>query len=42
MVKPTQLLKGMLLCPDLAPNALGKWQRQHWREWLERLDAAEA
>lgn len=31
-----------LLCPDLAPSALGKWQRQRWREWLERLDAAEA
>ena len=31
-----------LLCPDLAPNALGKWHRQCWREWLERLDAAEA
>ena len=31
-----------LLCPDLAPNALGKWHRQRWREWLERLDAAEA
>ena len=31
-----------LLCPDLAPNALGKWQRQRWREWLVRLDAAEA
>ena len=31
-----------LLCPDLAPNALGKWQRQRWREWLKRLDAPEA
>ena len=31
-----------LLCPELAPSALGKWQRQRWREWLERLDAAEA
>ena len=31
-----------LLCPDLAPSALGKWQRQRWREWLKRLDAAEA
>lgn len=31
-----------LLCPDLAPSALGKWQRQRWREWLERLDAAQA
>ena len=31
-----------LLCPDLAPSALGKWQRQRWRDWLKRLDAAEA
>ena len=31
-----------VVCPDLAPSALGKWQRQRWREWLERLDAAEA
>ena len=31
-----------LLCPELAPSALGKWQRQRWREWLKRLDAAEA
>ena len=31
-----------LLCPDLAPSVLGKWQRKRWQEWLERLDAAEA
>ena len=31
-----------LLCPELASSALGKWQRQRWREWLKRLDAAEA
>jgi o-succinylbenzoate---CoA ligase len=23
-----------LLCPELAPAAHGKWQRQHWRCWL--------
>jgi O-succinylbenzoic acid--CoA ligase len=23
------------LCPELAPSALGKWQRQRWRRWLE-------
>jgi len=31
-----------MLCPDLAPTQAGKWQRQRWRRWLERLDAAEA
>lgn len=31
-----------LLCPDLTPTEAGKWQRQRWRRWLERLDAAEA
>jgi O-succinylbenzoic acid--CoA ligase len=23
-------------CPELAPNAMGKWERQHWQEWLLR------
>ena len=23
------------LCPTLAPTATGKWQRPHWRRWLE-------
>jgi O-succinylbenzoic acid--CoA ligase len=23
------------LCPELAPSALGKWQRQRWRRWLD-------
>lgn len=39
---PAETPRRWLLCPELAPSALGKWQRQRWREWLERLDAAEA
>ena len=39
---PAETPRRWLLCPDLAPSALGKWQRQRWRDWLERLDAAEA
>ena len=39
---PAETPRRWLLCPDLALSALGKWQRQRWREWLERLDAAEA
>ena len=31
-----------LYCPDLAPTEAGKWQRQRWLHWLERLDAAKA
>jgi O-succinylbenzoic acid--CoA ligase len=23
-------------CPDLAPTAAGKWQRDHWQSWLQR------
>jgi len=23
------------ICPTLAPTATGKWQRAHWRRWLE-------
>ena len=39
---PAETPRRWLLCPDLAPSALGKWQRQRWREWLQRLDSAEA
>ena len=39
---PAETPRRWVLCPDLAPSVLGKWQRQRWREWLERLDAAEA
>jgi O-succinylbenzoic acid--CoA ligase len=31
-----------VLCPELAPTDAGKWQRQAWRDWLERLDLADA
>ena len=31
-----------VLCPDLAASDAGKWHRDHWRRWLERVDAAEA
>ena len=30
-----------VLCPELAPTDAGKWQRQAWRDWLERLDRAQ-
>ena len=39
---PAETPRRWVLCPDLAPSALGKWQRQRWRDWLQRLDAAEA
>ena len=39
---PPEIPRRWLLCPDLAPSALGKWQRQRWRDWLQRLDSAEA
>lgn len=26
-------------CPELAPSALGKWQRGRWRAWLAELEA---
>ena len=39
---PAETPRRWVLCPDLAPSVLGKWQRQRWREWLQRLDSAEA
>ena len=30
-----------VLCPELAPTDAGKWRRQAWRDWLERLDLAQ-
>ena len=39
---PAERPRRWLLCPDLAPTEAGKLQRQFWRRWLERLDAAEA
>lgn len=26
-------------CPELAPSALGKWQRGRWRAWFDELEA---
>jgi O-succinylbenzoic acid--CoA ligase len=31
-----------LLCPHLAPDSLGKWQRNRWRQWLVELKAGSA
>ncbi|MEX1323915.1 MAG: AMP-binding protein, partial [Synechococcaceae cyanobacterium] len=31
-----------LLCPDLAPSPLGKWQRGRWRRRLQALEAGHA
>ncbi|MEO1003155.1 MAG: AMP-binding protein [Cyanobacteria bacterium J06638_7] len=28
-----------ILCPELAPSALGKWQRGRWQRWLQALEA---
>ncbi len=39
---PAETPRRWVLCPDLAPSAVGKWQRQRWRDWLQRLDSAEA
>ncbi len=30
-----------LRCPELAPAELGKWQRNHWRAWVDQLEAVE-
>jgi O-succinylbenzoic acid--CoA ligase len=31
-----------LLCPELAPSASGKWERERWRAWLRRRRGAAA
>jgi o-succinylbenzoate---CoA ligase len=36
---PAERPRGWLLCPELAPSALGKWQRSHWRAWVAELEA---
>ncbi|MCT0247991.1 AMP-binding protein [Synechococcus sp. CS-205] len=33
---PAQRPQHWLACPDLAPNALGKWERRRWRQWLHQ------
>ena len=39
---PAETPRRWVLCPALAPSVLGKWQRQRWLNWLERLDSAKA
>ena len=39
---PAEMPCRWVLCPDLAPSVLGKWQRQRWRDWLKGLDSTEA
>ncbi|MFM7464902.1 MAG: AMP-binding protein [Cyanobium sp.] len=31
---PAQRPKAWWLCPELAPNPIGKWERQRWQHWL--------
>ncbi|MEY4352358.1 MAG: O-succinylbenzoic acid-CoA ligase [Cyanobacteriota bacterium] len=31
---PAQRPRDWRLCPELEPNAMGKWERQHWQRWL--------
>lgn len=33
--RPTRWLR----CPELAPTALGKWERGRWRDWMDGLEA---
>ncbi len=35
VLPPSQRPRRWLACPELEPTALGKWQRQRWRSWLE-------
>ena len=37
---PAQRPKQWQLCPELAPNPQGKWERQRWQQWAQ--DCAEA
>jgi O-succinylbenzoic acid--CoA ligase len=36
---PAERPRRWLLCPQLAPSPLGKWQRGRWRRWLLALEA---
>jgi O-succinylbenzoic acid--CoA ligase len=31
---PAQRPRAWRLCPELAPNPMGKWERQRWHRWL--------
>ena len=33
---PGERPKQWLHCPELAPNAQGKWERRRWQAWAER------
>jgi O-succinylbenzoic acid--CoA ligase len=37
---PPQRPSRWLLCPELAPNAAGKWERRRWQAWLTSQAAA--
>ncbi|WP_254939629.1 AMP-binding protein [Cyanobium sp. Morenito 9A2] len=34
VLPPAQRPRSWLLCPELAPNGLGKWERGRWGRWL--------
>ena len=34
---PADRPRRWLSCPELAPSAAGKWQRQRWRDWVRAL-----
>ena len=34
---PADRPRRWLPCPELAPSAAGKWQRQRWRDWVRAL-----
>jgi O-succinylbenzoic acid--CoA ligase len=38
---PAQRPRRWVLCPSLAPNAAGKWERGRWRSWLGRGGSGE-
>jgi O-succinylbenzoic acid--CoA ligase len=37
---PAQRPRRWLECPMLQRNAMGKWERQRWHQWLALLEAA--
>ena len=39
---PAERPRRWLLCPELAPSPLGKWQRGRWQRWLMALEAEHA